>query len=365
MSALSKLRTIWRPARAGGVTGRAGAAWAVVSPARSWPRAPRGAVERPPPLSASGRGGGIGQGDRPLGGRRRGRRRGHGHGSLGARRGRGRAGSGTGAPAEDDGKAEDRDPAARQLLDHSSSVGGSCASVLGGSAEAARPAAAAREHGYPGSAQAPGGLAARRTARSSSLRRLYAGGGGGLARFRGVGEQHLEGLAPPAQHDPIRLDLLEAGIPHEVPYRVREDPPPLHVFQVGSAPSLGQEHDPVEPRLRRGRGRRAGPVAGAGRFRRGLGPRRAEEVALGDDGEGRERSFGARRRRRRAAPRPTPPAAPPARRRRARAPGLVEAHSEEGRDHEQEAVDEQEDAPRHGSASGPRRRRGRPAGVVA
>ena len=179
-----------------------------------------------------------------------------------------------------------------------------------------------------------------------------------LARFRGVGEQHLEGLAPSAQHHPIRLDLLETGIPDEVPYRVRKDPPPLNIFQVGATSSLGEEHDPIELRLRRRRGRRSGSGRGAGRLRRGLGPRRAEEVALGDGSEGREggrgrvggpwrRRLGRHRRRRLRWYRG-----------RARRPGLVEANSEEGRGHEQETVDEQEDAPRHGSASGSCRWRG-------
>ena len=131
MSALSKLRTIWRPARAGGVIGRAGAAWAVGPRRRRGGGRTEGRGDGRPALRLGARRGG-GQGGRPLGRSRCHRRRGHGHGRLGGGRGCGPAGSGAGAPAEH-GEPEDRDPAARQRLrDHSSSVGCSCVSVLGG-----------------------------------------------------------------------------------------------------------------------------------------------------------------------------------------------------------------------------------------
>ena len=277
--------------------GRAGAAWAVVPrPGAGCGRAEGRGSGRPALRLRTRRG--AGQGDRPIGGRRCRRRRGHGHRGLGAGRGLGPAGSGAGAPAED-GKAEDRDPAACQLLDHSSSVGCSCVSVLGGAGGGA--AGLGRPGGrMPVVGRGTGGLATAGRPAPPASGDCTPRGRGGLARFRRIGEQHLEGLAPSAQHHPVRLDLLEAGIPHEVPYRVGEDPPPLHVFQVGPASSLREEHDPVEPRLRRRRGWRSGSGRGAGRLRRGLGPSRTEEVALGDDGEGRERRPGRGGRRRRS-----------------------------------------------------------------
>jgi hypothetical protein len=43
-------------------------------------------------------------------------------------------------------------------------------------------------------------------------------------------EQHFEGLASPAEHHPVGLYLLEAGIPHQVPQRIREDTAPLDIL---------------------------------------------------------------------------------------------------------------------------------------
>jgi hypothetical protein len=123
---------------------------------------------------------------------------------------------------------------------------------------------------------------------------LYAGCRG-LARLRRVVEKHLERLAPSPEHHPIDLDLLEAGVAHLVPHRVRKDPAALDVLKISSAASFGKQDDAVEPGLGSGRCGR-GPCCGARRLRRRLAPIRAEEVALGDAGVGCQwRSRGGRR----------------------------------------------------------------------
>ena len=88
----------------------------------------RGGGRRAFPLRASRR---TWQGNYPLRCRRRRRRYGHHRGLV--RHGLASAGSGPGTAAQK-GEADNRDPAARDLLGHSSSVGSSCVSVLGGGA---------------------------------------------------------------------------------------------------------------------------------------------------------------------------------------------------------------------------------------
>ena len=218
----------------------------------------------------------AGLADRRLSGRRCCRRLWRGRRLLRARPGLRPGGSRAGAPAKDGDEAYDRDPAKRDRLDHSSSVGDSCPSELGGGAGTGvgtlgRPGDRIPPMGGAG----PGGLGGVGRTTPPASGRLYAGRRRGLTGFCGVVEEHLEGLAAAAQHDPIGLDLLETRVADEIPHGVREHLAPLYVLEIRAAAALGENHDAVEARLgrgRRGRSRARRCRAGApGRFRSASG----------------------------------------------------------------------------------------------